>query len=979
MRRITRAGIGGTAAALLLALVPTTATADTTSVSTADELQAALDAAGDSPGRDTIEITSDIELSTPATFDGATPVQLVGPGSLIGTDPDQDVLVLTTSSRVDLDDLKITGGRRGVVVVVPQDADGRIRLDINGVTVSGTGYHGVQMIDGLVDLDESGGGTGLVPADQDLPSEALVESEVVGGAPAMLIVTGRDLEVVDSGRGALDQDGLRVDERGDGSIVARFTDSAFVRNGADGFELDESGDGSVLGFVSGTTVVDNGDFDVSADPDDGIDVDEAGPGDLSVWFRDGAINGNVDQGLDLDEEDEGDATVTVSDSDLSGNVGENLKVTELGDGDVRSLVGGDVLLDDSSDDDGVQLEEFDEGIIRGRINQSSITGNDSQGLELISLDISEGEFEDLDDADLPLPTDGETGRLNVCGTVFGDNGDGPVDDIDSVGVAVRCGVDVPAFSGYTLSVLHVNDGESDLLASDDDEDPGAGTISRFGDLLLERRAGLESGDRAGVVTITSGDNFLASPELEASFAAGVPWFDSIAYDYLDFDAFTIGNHEFDFGPAGLAAFIAGFEDCTEAPFLSANLVFDGEPALAALEDAGCLADSTVVEQDGRQIGIIGLTTPDLRSVSSPGEVEVLQDLAAIANAEAQRLTDEGVDIVLLASHLQAITNEVELAAQLSDVDAIIGGGGGEELEDALEATTADGRTIPIVTVPGDYFDVGELRLQFDDDGELVDYGWDLRDVTSDQDQDAFLLENVEEPVAAFVAQLDQIAIATSEVGLNGVRAEVRSRETNTGNLLTDSFVRVAQENAAAFGVALDGPLVGLTNGGGIRNDSIIGPGEITLLDTFDIAPFGNFVSITEDVAPADLVTIVERGLSGLPDTAGSFAQWSGLVVEYDGGAAAGSRIVNLTVNGIPYVVGGTLQDGLAPVDIASQNFLASGGDGYEVLGSYEFTLLGQTYQQSLAGQIAIADLSAGSVEYGPRDAAGARTRIIPFG
>jgi 2',3'-cyclic-nucleotide 2'-phosphodiesterase (5'-nucleotidase family)/endonuclease/exonuclease/phosphatase family metal-dependent hydrolase len=528
--------------------------------------------------------------------------------------------------------------------------------------------------------------------------------------------------------------------------------------------------------------------------------------------------------------------------------------------------------------------------------------------------------------------------------------------------------------GYRLYVLHNNDGESDLLP----DDSGAGSISRFGQLVIDQKQTLERTRRQGAIALTAGDNFLASPEFTASLEKGVPFYDSIALGHIPYDAFTIGNHEFDFGPEVLADFITGVEGCEETPFISANLVFDDEPSLDALVDDGCITPSTVVSRDGRDIGIIGLTTPDLREVSSPGDVEILTNLAEIANAEAEQMTEQGIELILVASHLQDIDNEVALAAQLSNVDAIIGGGGGEELTAPRTAVTADGMTIPIVTVPGDYFDVGKLMLEFDEDGNLTDFAWQLLDVTGTLPQNQFLLDEVETPVAEFVAVLDETVVAASEVGLNGVRDDVRTRETNVGNLLSDSFVLVAQDRAAEFGVTLDGPIVGLQNGGGIRNDSVIGPGEITLLDTFDIAPFANFVAVITDVSPADLVAAVEHGISALPDSAGSFGQWSGLVVEYDPAADPGSRVVDLTINGIPYVVNGVLLDGLAPVDLATIDFLAAGNDGYDMFESYEFTSLGTSYQQSLVEILEVADLTTDSVEYRPRDDPEFRTRIIPI-
>jgi 5'-nucleotidase len=536
---------------------------------------------------------------------------------------------------------------------------------------------------------------------------------------------------------------------------------------------------------------------------------------------------------------------------------------------------------------------------------------------------------------------------------------------------------------FTLTVLHNNDGESDLLASDDDNDPGAGTISRFGYLLQDlRRDALRSGKhkrgkrgKTGVVTVSSGDNFLASPEWQASLDKGVPYYDAIALDHLDYDAFTIGNHEFDFGPDVLANFINSFRG-NDDTFISANLDFSGEPALQELVEEGRIRPSVVVRERGERIGIIGVTTPELREVSSPGDVVIDDDLTEVVQSEVDRLTRRGIDKILVSSHLQDIDNELALVPTLSGVDAVIGGGGGEDIRGnyPLTATDAEGVTVPVVTVPGDYFDVGRLELEFNRKGEVVGYGGALEAVTSDVPQDRFILRRVEQPVTEYVSGLAEEVVATSEVGINGVRDDVRSRETNAGNLLADAMLASGQQLAGEFGVPE--PQVALQNGGGIRNDSVIGPGDITLLDTFDIAPFSNFVAVVPDVERDDLLAAVEHGLSGLPDPQGFFGQWGGLTVEYDPSAPAGSRVVNLTLaDGEEIVTGGELVDG-APVTLATIDFLAAGNDGYDMLAPYDFTVIGVSYQQSLANYLQ----SLGTVtaaEYADPVDPGDRTRIIP--
>ena len=68
-----------------------------------------------------------------------------------------------------------------------------------------------------------------------------------------------------------------------------------------------------------------------------------------------------------------------------------------------------------------------------------------------------------------------------------------------------------------------------------------------------------AGKDKGTVVVTSGDNFLAGLNLRASFqrkdAGPGSFYDAIALGRIGYDAITIGNHEYDFGPARLAQLI----------------------------------------------------------------------------------------------------------------------------------------------------------------------------------------------------------------------------------------------------------------------------------------------------------------------------------------------------------------------------------------------------------------------------------------
>jgi 2',3'-cyclic-nucleotide 2'-phosphodiesterase (5'-nucleotidase family) len=520
-----------------------------------------------------------------------------------------------------------------------------------------------------------------------------------------------------------------------------------------------------------------------------------------------------------------------------------------------------------------------------------------------------------------------------------------------------------------LTILHINDGESALLP---DARAGFPGVARFAaDLLAMQEEGNrqleklppQASPRAraiqqyrnarAAITISAGDNYLAGPRLNASLTDPDAFYDALVYTHTGFDAIAIGNHEFDFGPGVLADFIEATDDI---PFVSANLDFSADARLSALEDEGRLAASTVVTKAGREIGIIGATYEDLDVVSSPSPVTAGPVLEAV-QAEADALTEQGVDIILLSSHLQNIDTEVSLVPHLSNVDAVIGGGGGEALGDdyPLLATDAEGKTVPVVTVPGNYTDIGKLVLHFDKDGELVEIGDDSRlvPVPLDGPRDMFIAENVEAPVAAYVADLAANVIASTDVPLDGRRQGpgVRDRETNLGNLMADAHLLAAREWAAA-NPSVPVADIALQNGGGMRSDRIHMAGNITELDTFDIAAFANFIAIGQIDGTA-LKEALEHSVRALPGAAGSHGQWAGVTFNYDTSQPAGSRIQNAIVtmsdgSEVVLVDSGVLVAPDQIFTIASIDFiLRDGGDGYASL-AVPITTTTVTYQRSLA-------------------------------
>ncbi len=518
----------------------------------------------------------------------------------------------------------------------------------------------------------------------------------------------------------------------------------------------------------------------------------------------------------------------------------------------------------------------------------------------------------------------------------------------------------------TVTILHNNDGESKLLSDVESGFPG---VARFVAAMRELQAAVDG----PVVSLTSGDNFLASLELGVSLDREGPMYDSVALSGV-YDAMALGNHDFDFGPDVTARFIEGFDP--PIPFLSANIDVSAEPALAALAARGLVAPSTVVETGGERIGVIGAVTPWLPNISSPRNVVVSAVLPAV-QAEADRLAADGVNKIILVSHLQDVNEEVALVAELTGVDVVIAGGGDDLLANPGDTCQPDGEPVapypmwvddasetrvPVVTAPGGYRCIGKLEVTFDADGNVTAATGSSIGVALDREPDATAQSEVVVPLAAEAALVDSAQIGTSDVDLEGRKPVLRTQSTNIGSLMADALRVRGAQLAPGFGVAA--PQVAVSNGGGLRNDSIIPAGTVSVGTTWDIAPFNN-VLVTAEVPRATLAELLERALNALPGASGQFPHVSGMTVTYDPDGAAqgvdrdgdcqlieptGTRLRDVVLDdGTQIVTNGEVVPG-DPVALATVDFLAGGGDCYP-LGGISFTRLGVTYQQALADYI----------------------------
>jgi 5'-nucleotidase len=174
-------------------------------------------------------------------------------------------------------------------------------------------------------------------------------------------------------------------------------------------------------------------------------------------------------------------------------------------------------------------------------------------------------------------------------------------------------------------------------------------------------------------------------------------------------------------------------------------------------------------------------------------------------------------------------------------------------------------------------------------------------------------------VAAMVKQVASgidaalnVVIGRAEVPLDGDRTIVRQRESNLGNFIADAML----EKSKTFkGYEAE---IAFTNGGGIRNQ--IREGDITKKALYDVLPFPNTLVVLEATG-AEIRAAMENGVSQVESGAGRFPQISGMSFTYRPDRPAGGRVAEVKVGGQPIDLNKSYK-------IVTNDFIASGGDGY---------------------------------------------------
>ena len=414
---------------------------------------------------------------------------------------------------------------------------------------------------------------------------------------------------------------------------------------------------------------------------------------------------------------------------------------------------------------------------------------------------------------------------------------------------------------------------------------------------------------------------------------------------MQYDAMAVGNHEFDFGLDE----VKKYKEILKFPLLSSNTYVNG----ARLFEA-----STIVDKDktveGDEFVVIGVTTPETATKTHPKNIKgvtftdpisevnkVIEEVQAKARAEGK----DYKHYVVLAHLGVDTTTPVEwrgstLAEALSKNPRLKG----------KRVTVIDGHSHTVEsTTYGDNVTYNQTGSYLHNVGKIT---YKSRQLLGNPTQipaaDAKKLPanpTVEKLVKDIKQKYDAEnaveVVSNSPVELNGDRENVRVRETNLGNVVADSLYQYGQ---TGFSHPTD---IAVTNGGGLR-ETIAKGKPITKGNVIAVLPFGNTISQIQvtgqqvlDMFEKSLGSILQVDKDGkkvldengqpLLEPSGGFLQVSGVKVYYDTNLPSGKRVLAIQVKNRTtdrY----DLLDLAKTYYLATNDFLAAGGDGYTMLG-----------------------------------------------
>lgn len=442
-----------------------------------------------------------------------------------------------------------------------------------------------------------------------------------------------------------------------------------------------------------------------------------------------------------------------------------------------------------------------------------------------------------------------------------------------------------------------------------------GGIAGYAKLAAVKESYTASG--AYTLLVDAGDYIQGDPTVSASQGkTAIELMNSTGYD-----AATVGNHEFDYGYANLKTISAQ----ANFPILAANVQYNGATAFDS--------HTIFTAANGKKIGVFGLETPETATKAHPAKIQGVtfvggQDMMKLAQTEVDTLKAAGCDYVICLGHLgidaeSTGNRSIDVLNAVTGIDVFIDGHSHSTLDQIKAATNGTGKVgnAYLTSTGTKLANVGVVDIA--PDGTITTSNVPLDTLTAENADTAAVIQRIQQQIDADYGAV----FAQSEVQLNGEKAQVRTGETNLGDLITDAMLW----QAGTLGEKVD---AAISNGGGIR--ASLSVGGLTKKDINTVLPFGNTLYLVK-LTGAQLLEALEASTCSLPESIGAFPQVSGIEYTVNTGAKFSSTenypgstygkpnaVNRVTIQS----VGGAAFDPAETYTIVTNDFLGAGGDTY---------------------------------------------------
>ena len=375
-----------------------------------------------------------------------------------------------------------------------------------------------------------------------------------------------------------------------------------------------------------------------------------------------------------------------------------------------------------------------------------------------------------------------------------------------------------------IDIYALNDLHGRISEQSSESIPGISKISSY---LKEKKSKNED----GTILIASGDIFQDTYESSTNKGNLI----SECLEEMEFDVFTLGNHDLDWG---VDAYLENQKLSPSVTYLSSNVYnYPDETTLASIGK-----DYHIVEKNNLKIGIIGTigSTQNTSITSSIWEnLSFKETTNIVKNLSDQLRTQEGCDLIIWSNHADyddSNASQVTMVSPVSNkryVDAVLLGHS-HQVEKYLT------NQVPFVQSGSNGRSISHIQLEYNPNNQEVNtniYGSEGYNQIQYQDEDPAINQ-----IISKYQTPEYFQVKNQVVGNLTSSSSYQINSRYMGSLLAKATYDMYEEEMKEVDIVINN---------GVRDTGSLG--EQTREDIFNMLPFTNYTYICQDIKGEDIL------------------------------------------------------------------------------------------------------------------------------